>query len=109
VVPRSLKGACNGAVGTGRTARNGASTRPWPTGFTSCRGGGRMAWSARVPAPHGLGRRAIGLLSRRTIFPFEECIDASRVTHASGGAHRLPCKFPPCGLHLHASWCPEGA
>ncbi len=20
----------------------------------------------------------------------------------------LPCKFPPCGLHLHDSWCPEG-
>jgi transposase len=20
----------------------------------------------------------------------------------------LPCKFPPRGLHLHASWCPEG-
>src|SRR5215510_13179957 len=20
----------------------------------------------------------------------------------------LPCKFPPCGPHLHASWCPQG-
>ena len=79
-VPRSLKGACNGAVGTGRTARNGASMRSWPTGFTSCRGGVRMGWSARVPAPHVRGRRALCCLSRRTIYRFEAYDDGRRIT-----------------------------
>jgi hypothetical protein len=85
--PRSLRGGCNGAVGQGRMASNGTSTRSWRSGFTSCHGGGRTGWNARVQsqgwrthvqAPHVPKRRAICRLSRRTIFPFEEGDEDSR-------------------------------
>jgi hypothetical protein len=69
--PRSSRGVCSGAVGTGRAARNGISTRSWPNGSNACRGGVRRGWSARVQDPHGLGRRARDRLAKRTRFPFE--------------------------------------
>jgi hypothetical protein len=82
--PRASRGVCSGAVGTGRAARNGVSMRSLLNGFTSCRGGVRRGWSARVQDPHGLGRRAIDLLSKRTRFPFEVCDEGRGGTPQAG-------------------------
>ena len=34
---------------------------------------------------------------------------ARELIRAGVGILGLPCKFPSCRAHLHASWCPQGA
>src|SRR5690349_14755996 len=40
--------------------------------------------------------------------PFRPCSRTKRVIQeVAHQRRRLPCKFPPCGSHFHASWCPR--